>query len=166
MTPEEALKALGGADVGRQVDALGGTGRGGGTRKLAEAWAAASGKSVSSQMRAVQRALKTGHAPAKQAPKVAAAGAGKVVAEKLRKARIIRPGTVKVAYDSTDQGQRQIDQLNVTGELAADLGNVAALAEIGSWEEAGEALSAAVLDEYGGLGDDLDITDMDGLGID
>ncbi|MFL5913720.1 MAG: hypothetical protein ACJ768_24550 [Gaiellaceae bacterium] len=157
-----------GMDIAAQVKALGGAGRGGGTRKLAEARAAASGKSVRTEMRAVQRAMKSGKPPAKQAPRVARAGARKAAAAGLRAARRINAGHVKVSYPTRAgaraEGVRDLGGFDVTGDLAAAVEQAADLLDAGDARGAQDLLSTALLDEYGDLGGTLEIDDfIDGL---
>jgi plasmid stability protein len=151
-----------------QVKALGGAGRGGGTRKLAEARAAASGKSVSAELRAVQRAVKSGKAPAKQSPKVAKASAGAARAAQIRNARNVHVGSVAVTYPTKaggkSEGTRDLGDFAMTGDLATAMGEAASLLEVGDEAGARDLMSEALLDEYGDLGGTLEIDDfMDGL---
>lgn len=156
--------------IADQVRVLGGTGRGGGTRKLAEARAAASGKSVRTEMRAVQRALKAGKPPAKQAPEVARAGASSAASAALRGARSVRVGVVKVSYRSKhgpiSEGTRDLGSMDVSGELADALASIADELDAGRIDlaQAQEQIGEALMDEYGGIGGTVDISDyVDGL---
>lgn len=160
---------LGGISIADQVNALGGRGRGGGTRKLAEARAQVSGKSVRTEMRAVQRALKSGRAPVKQAPQVARAGAAQARAAQIRRARRVNVGRVKVYYIAKRgaprfEGERDLASFGVSGELESRLAEAADLIEAGDREAAQDLISEALLDEYGDLGGTLEISEfMDGM---
>lgn len=147
-----------------QVAALGGPGRGGGTRRLAEARAAVSGKSVRTEMRAIQRALKSGRPPARQAPSVARAGAAKAAAAAMRAARRIDAGRVRVTYPTRrgprTEGTRNLGIFDVTGDLADALAEAADLLDAGDERGAMDALSAGLLDEYGDLGGTLTIDEF------
>ena len=153
-----------GKSIADQVEAFGGPGRGGGTRKLAEARAAKSGKSVDAEMRAVQRALKSGKPPAKQAPEVAKAGAAAAAGNRLRNARKIKAGSVSVKYPGKNggrsEGSRTLGDFDVTGELAEAVAEAADLMDLGDVDGAIDRLSEALLDEYGDLGGTLEITDF------
>lgn len=152
-----------------QVKALGGVGRRGGTRKLAEARAAASGKSVAAEMRAVQRAVKSGKPPARQSAEVAKASRDRAAAQRVRAATSVNVGTVEVEYPTADggrgEGSRNLGSYPVTGRLSGRMEAIALMYENGDEEGAEELLSEALLDEYGELGGTLRISDY-GDGID
>ncbi|MGC5311960.1 hypothetical protein [Micromonospora zamorensis] len=154
-----------GKSIADQVAAFGGAGRGGGTRRLAEARAEVSGKSVAAEMRAVQRALKAGKPPAKQAPEVAKAGAAHAAANQLRNARKIKAGNVKVNYPTRgggyrSEGSRDLGDFTVTGDLQDAVRDAADMLEEGDVDGALDRISEALLDEYGDLGGTLEITDF------
>ena len=153
-----------GKSIADQVKAFGGAGRGGGTRKLAEARAAASGKSVSAEMRAIQRAMKDDKPPAKQAPEVAKAGAAHAAANQLRGARKIKAGSVSIKYPTKggarSEGTRMLGDFTVTGDLQDAVMQAADLLEAGDVDGARDVLSEALLDEYGDLGGTLVIDDF------
>jgi len=155
-------------NIADQVAALGGTGRGGGTRKLAEARARVSGKSVRTEQRAVQRALKTGKAPAKQKPEVAKAGADAARAAKVRKAsRVSVPGRVPVYYRTTKkgggreyQGMRNIGtQSNITQR---QFDAIAEAIEAGDEDLANDLINEAIFMSYG-AGSALELEDLSGI---
>lgn len=159
---------LGNISISDQVKALGGTGRGGGTRKLAEARARESGKAVRTEMRAIQRALKSGKAPARQAPKVARAGAAQARAAQIRGANRVNIGKVKVTYMTPTgprfEGERDLTSEAVYGELESALAEAADLIEAGDPDAAQDIINEALLDRYGDLGGTLSITDyVDGM---
>ena len=113
-------------------------------------------------MRTAQRALKG----ETRAPKFAATEkfAADVAAAQVRQIRTAHVGEVTVEYDGEDAGSRVIGDVEFE---EGDLDEVADHLQNGDWDAAGEALDAAILDQYGGLGGTLTISDYEtGLSFD
>lgn len=148
------------ASIADQVAALGGRGRGGGTRLLAQVRAAVSGKTVAAEQRAIQRALKTGRPPAKQSAAVAQAGTRAALARKLREARTVHVGTVTVSYSSgrgrRAEGRRDIGDVSVDANLRGYLRDAADRLDRGDQTGAMERISAGLMDAYGAESLDID----------
>lgn len=103
---------------------------------------------------------------ARRAAIIAGASPAFIAAQRLRRARRLIVGDVKVRYGERDEGSRTIGNLDVDDELAEKLTETADLLEEGDLEGAEDALSTGILDSYGGLGDTLQIYDYEnGLGI-
>jgi hypothetical protein len=82
----------------------------------------------------------------------------------VRGIHVAHAGTVEVAYANRDEGSRSIGDVFLD---PADLDEVADWLASEDWDEAGNALDAVILDQYGGLGRTLQISDYtDGLSFD
>lgn len=84
----------------------------------------------------------------------------------VRGIHVAHAGTVEVRYpaDNRDEGSRSIGDVFLD---PADLDEVADWLASEDWDEAGNALDAAILEQYGGLGRTLAIDDYtDGLSFD
>lgn len=86
-------------------------------------------------------------------------------ADAVRNISIAHAGHVQVSYEGHDQGPRYIGDVQFGPE---DLNKVIEALERENFEDAGDAMDAAILDQYeGGLGDVLTIDDYtDGLTFD
>lgn len=150
MSFNDSMRNTGQMSVADQVNALGGTGRGLGTRRLAESWARVSGRPVRSEMRAVQRALKSGHAPVKQSEAARQAGAQRAAAARMRAARTISVGTggkVPVISKSAGvpRGSLKVSLLVVDDQARRELEQAAADYESGNVDEAQRQLSETII---------------------
>lgn len=97
---------------------------------------------------------------------LASASPAFVAAQRLRRARRLVVGSVRVRYLDRDEGSREVGTLSVDSDLADKLNEVADLLEEGDMEAAEDALSGAILDAYGDLADTLTISDYEnGLGL-
>lgn len=113
-------------------------------------------------LRGETRAPKFTESPQYQADQSAAAG--RRAAAAVRGISTVHAGHVSVEYDGRDEGIRDIGDVFLS---PADLDEIAGYLENEDWDQAGDALDAAILDQYGGLGSALTIEDFrDGLSFD
>lgn len=149
MNFDDAIMGAGQGSIRQQVEDLGGTGRGLGTRRLAEARARVTGNKVKSEMKAIQRALKTGREPVKQSPDTRAAAARLVGAAHMRTASAINVGTVEVQVSDETPSKRNLGLLTLDPADQRKLAEAAALYESGMIAEADQAMNEAIMDAYG-----------------
>lgn len=173
----EAMAEYAPDDLVDMIDALGGTGRGGGTRLLAERWAEVNGKSVKTNMRSIQRALKAAEATGEpaQLPRSlseAAATAGRqaagaaVFADMVDERAVVDIGRVgvksKSPRTSESAGSRYVGMpsLNTAGKDA--LKDAARKVTMGDRAGAMVTAGEAVMKTYQALrgNDDVDLPNL------
>ena len=175
---KDVLDGYGPSDLSGIVNTLGGRGRGGGVRRLAEMFAEETGKTVSSHQRAIQRALKSGRPP-RDVPERAVRGVrANQFSQQVNRSTMIDLGRVQLEYrqgrqtgqlggpdqpSSRDEGTRTPGRLIAGDQLREQLTRAADLYREGRDEAAHEAASNAVLNAYGSRTGRPDT--MGGLGI-
>ena len=160
----------GNVGVRELVDMLGGPGRGGGTRKLAESWAEARGLSVKSQMRAVQRAMRSDAYPAKLPSEANAAGERRAAAARLQTGggpTRVNAGRVAVKYDGRFDGKpRRVNLRTFTPNGRRLMEQAGRALEEGRTDLFESRMSEAVMDSFHGLGGTLEAADyLDGYDV-
>jgi hypothetical protein len=159
MTPQETLRRLGGGDNWQAAMGFLRREHGKGTSR----WLA---NQFGVSMRTAQKYLAGTQSPVYRKPDRATKIAALAASSRLRAARRIHVGRVSVEYDGKAAGGRRIDTMQVDDDMRAGLASVADLLDAGDLDAAGGALSDAVLNGYGDLGETLDVTDfIDGVNV-